>query len=136
VRAAVLYRIACVLFVLFAAAHTVGFLTFKPPTPEGLAVRDAMANVHFQVNGSDLTYGGFYRAFGLIITASGLFSAFVTWQLATHPMPPIGWALCAVQVAGLVLSCVYIAAPPAVSSALVAGCVGWATWKSQAVTRS
>ena len=119
-----------------AAAHTVGFLTFKPPTPEGLAVRDAMANVHFQVNGSDLTYGGFYRAFGLIITASGLFSAFVAWQLATHPMPPIGWALCAVQVVGLVLSCVYIAAPPAVSSALVGVCVGWATWKSQAITRS
>jgi len=46
-----------VLFVLFAAGHTFGFLNFKPPTAEGLAVRDAMNNLHF---GADLSYGAFY----------------------------------------------------------------------------
>src|SRR5260370_1038563 len=47
-KATLLYRIASVLFILFAAGHTFGFLSFKPASPEGLAVRDAMNNVHFQ----------------------------------------------------------------------------------------
>jgi len=62
-RATLLYRIASVLLLLFALGHTVGFLKFKPPTAEGVAVRDAMTNVHFQVSGRDYTYGGFYRGF-------------------------------------------------------------------------
>ena len=33
-----LYRIAAVLYVLLAAAHTVGFQRFVPPTAEGVAV--------------------------------------------------------------------------------------------------
>lgn len=48
-NATLLYRIASVLLLLFAVGHTIGFLNFKPPTPEGVAVRDAMNNVHFQV---------------------------------------------------------------------------------------
>jgi len=47
--ATLLYRIAAVLFLLFAIGHTVGFLTFKPPNPEAIAVRDSMENVRFQV---------------------------------------------------------------------------------------
>jgi hypothetical protein len=47
-KATVLYRIASGLLVLFAVGHTLGFLNFKPPSPEGLAVREAMNNVHFQ----------------------------------------------------------------------------------------
>jgi hypothetical protein len=58
-NATLLYRIASVLLALFAAGHTVGFLKFKPPTPEALAVRDAMRNVHFPVGGSQFTYRGF-----------------------------------------------------------------------------
>ena len=55
-RATLLYRIASVSFVLFAAGHTFGFLNFKPPTAEGMALRDAMNNVHF---GANLSYGPF-----------------------------------------------------------------------------
>jgi hypothetical protein len=40
--ATILFRIASVVFLLFALGHTVGFLSFKPPTAEGLAVRTAM----------------------------------------------------------------------------------------------
>lgn len=58
-KAIMLYRIASVLLVLFAAGHTFGFLKFKPPTAEGLAVRDAMNNVHFQV-------GGHFQLWGLL----------------------------------------------------------------------
>jgi len=77
-KATLLYRIASVLFVLFAAGHTFGFLSFKPPTAEGLAVRDAMNNVHF---GANLSYGGFFVGFGLYVSLYLLFSACVAWHL-------------------------------------------------------
>ncbi len=41
-----LYRIAAALLLLFAAGHTLGFLAFKPPSPEGLAVRGLRAHGH------------------------------------------------------------------------------------------
>ena len=80
-NATVLYRIACVLLILFAAGHTVGFLNFNPPTAEARAVRDSMNSVHFQVRGASFSYGGFYIGFGLYVTAYLLFSAFLAWHL-------------------------------------------------------
>jgi hypothetical protein len=120
-----LYRIAAVLLVLFAAGHTVGFLGFKPPTAEAMAVRDAMRTVHFQVKSADLSYGGFYNGFGLFVTVYLLFAAFLAWYLSNYPMRVLGWALCGVQVAGVALSWIYFSAAPVVFSALVAGCCGW-----------
>ena len=58
------YRIAAVLLVLFAAGHTLGFLSFKPPSAEGVAVRDAMTSVHFEYKGGTYSYGEFYRDSG------------------------------------------------------------------------
>jgi hypothetical protein len=40
--ATLLYRISAFVLVLFAAGHTLGFLKFKAPTPEGVAVQQAM----------------------------------------------------------------------------------------------
>lgn len=133
-KATLLYRIASVLFILFAAGHTFGFLSFKPPSPEGLAVRDAMNSVHFQVKGSSFTYGEFYTGFGLYATVYLLFSAFLAWHLgdlARSNPPAIGalaWVFVAVQVASLVLSWKYFLLPPAILSALVAACLAWAGW--------
>lgn len=45
----------------------------------------------------------------------------------------LAWVFFATQVAGLVLSAIYFAAPPAICSALVAACLGWA---AVLVTRS
>jgi hypothetical protein len=135
VRPAWLYRAASVLFVLFAAGHTFGFLNFKPPTMEGLAVRDAMNNVHF---GANLSYGAFYTGFGLYVTLYLLFSAFLAWHLSRmasrlpQAIGALGWAFFGVQLVSIVLSCVYIAAPPAVFSALVTACLGWAMWRVRA----
>ncbi len=95
-NAKVLYRIAAVMYLLFAAGHTFGFLGFRPPTAEALAVRDAMTNVHFQVGHASYSYGGFYVGFGLYVTAYLLFSAFVAWHLsvwrAVRRRPPGRWA--------------------------------------------
>ncbi len=136
-NATLLYRIASVLLLLFAVGHTIGFLNFKPPTPEGVAVRDAMNNVHFQVRGGNFTYGGFYIGFGLFATAYLLFSAFLAWHLGglaqnnPQAIGALGWAFFAVQMVSLVLSWIYFFVPPAVFSALVAACLGWAAWLVQ-----
>lgn len=127
-----LYRIATVLFVLFAAGHTVGFLRFRPQTAAGLAVQEAMTSVHFQIGGSTYSYGDFYQGFGLYATLYLLFSAFLAWHLGmlAGKMPRavgmLGWLFCGVQAVSLVLSALYFAAPPAVLSGLLVVCLGWA----------
>ena len=131
-KPALLYRIAAVLFVIFAAGHTFGFLNFKPPTPEGLAVRDAMNSVHF---GANMSYGAVYIGFGLYISVYLLFSAFIAWHLGglaarlPQAIGALGWTFFAVQLASFALSCIYFAAPPAIFSALVAACLAWAAWQ-------
>lgn len=133
-NATLLYRIAAVLLILFALGHTVGFLKFKPPTPEGLAVRDAMNNVRFQLRGAQFSYGGFYTGFGLFATAYLLFAAFLAWHLgglaSTNPQAigMLAWAFFTLQLASLVLSWIYFLAPPVVLSGLIAFCTGWAAW--------
>lgn len=130
--ARLLYRISAVLFVLFAAGHTFGFLNFKPPTAEGLAVRDAMMNVHFQVGHASFSYGGFYVGFGLYVTAYMLFSAFLAAHLsglagsAPRAVGGLGWIFCGVQVASLILSAIYFSVAPAIFSGMLAACLGWA----------
>ncbi len=105
-KAITLYRIASVFFLLFAAGHTFGFLSLKPPSPEARAVFDGMNNVHFHVSGSSFSYGGFYRGFGLSITVQLLFSAFLAWHLGTlarsnpQAIGLLGWVFMIVQVAG------------------------------------
>jgi len=134
-KATVLYRIASVLLVIFAAGHTVGFLKLKPPTMEGLAVRDAMNGVHFQVRGHDYSYGGFYKGFGLFVTADMLFSAFLAWYLAglasksPQAIGALGWAFFVLQLATLALSWLYFAPLVTVFSGVLVVCLGWAAWQ-------
>lgn len=133
-KATLLYRIASLLFILFAAGHTFGFLAFKPLSPEGLAVRDAMQNVRFEVKGSTFTYGDFYTGFGLYATVYLLFSSFLAWHLGdlarTTPQAIgwLAWVFVAVQVASLILSWRYFLLPPVILSGLVAACLAWAGW--------
>jgi hypothetical protein len=133
-KAVTLYRIAAVLLVLLAVGHTFGFLKFKPPSPQGQAVWDAMNNVHFQLGGSSFSYGGFYIGFGLYITLYVLFSAFLAWHLGSvasnspQAIGALGWVFCAVQVVSLILSWKYFPVEPAIFSALLVICLGWAAW--------
>jgi len=125
------YRIACVVLTLFGVGHTYGFLKFTPPTAEGLAVRDAMNQVHFQVKGAEYSYGGFYTGFGLFVTAYLLYSAVLAWQLGNlaerepRTARSLTWSLFAVQLVSLALSLMYFAAAPALLSAVVAACLAW-----------
>jgi hypothetical protein len=131
----VLYRVASVLLVLFALGHTLGFLHFVPPTPEAQAVREAMNSVAFPAQGSVRTYGAFYMGFGLNVSVYLVFSAFLAWHLGQlarsrpEAIGALGWALCAVQLAGFVLALRYFFVAPVVFSALVALCLGVASWQ-------
>jgi hypothetical protein len=133
-KSTILFRIAAVLFVLFALGHTFGFLSFKPPTQEGQAVLESMNSVHFEMNGKIFSYGGFYRGFGLSATASMLFEAFLAWYLGrmarrgSPEVKAIGWAFFVWQIVGVVLAWMYFGIPPMVLSVLVMGLIGAGTW--------
>jgi len=133
-KAVILFRIAAVVMLLFAAGHTFGFLTFQPPTTEGLAVLSAMDNVHFQVGRSTYSYGHFYRGFGLSITASQLFAAYLAWYFGTlarrghlEILRALSWPFIAWQITGLILSWIYFGAGPVIFSLLVMFCLIAAT---------
>lgn len=133
-KSSTLFRIASVLFVLFAAGHTVGFLRFRAPTPEARAVRAAMDSAVFHVRNSALSYGGFYVGFGLFITAFLAFSAVVAWHLSRLARTDrdaigwFGWAFFALQLASVALCVTYFSLPQAVFSVATAACVGGGSW--------
>jgi hypothetical protein len=137
-KATVLYRIAAVLLIIFAAGHTIGFLQFRPETSEGRAVFESMNSVHFEIGRNSFTYGGFYNGFGLFATLYLLFSAYLAWHLGAlagknpSAIGALGWVFCAVQIGSLFLSWMYFLPPPVVLSALIAICLGWASWRVKA----
>jgi hypothetical protein len=132
-KASVLFRIAAVVFVLFAVGHTVGFLSFRPSSDQALAVRDAMNSVHFEAQGRIFSYGGWYRGFGLTATFAMLFEAFLAWHLGSMSkrrspdVKPLGWAFFVWQLPGLALSYLYFGITPLIFSAAVAVLVAVAT---------
>jgi len=134
VSATVLYRVAAILLVLFAAGHTAGFLRFSPPSAEGQAVRSAMSTVTFTVAGKTHSYARFYEGFGLTITVYLFFAAFLAWHLgglaARDPgaIGALGWVFCVVQLVSFALSWRYFFVAPALFSAVVAGLLAWAAW--------
>lgn len=139
--ATLLYRISAFVLVLFAAGHTLGFMKFKAPTPEGVAVQQAMDNVRFILGAKSYTYGDFYRGFGLFCTAYLLFAAFLAWHLGAmarstpQAIGALGWVFFGLQVIGIVLSWRYFVPPPTIFSAfsaVLAILTGWAAWLANA----
>jgi len=132
-KSTILFRITAVLFVIFALGHTFGFLSFKAPTQEGIAVLESMNTVHFEVGHKIFSYGGWYRGFGLSATASMLFEAFFAWYLggmAKRGRPEVkvlGWAFFAWQLPAVALAWIYFGLPPMVLSILVTVLIATAT---------
>jgi hypothetical protein len=139
--ATLLYRIAAVLLILFAVAHTFGTLIASPPTPEAAGLRDNM-NKSFAVDGKSYSYGNFYKGLAICITVYLLLLAFLAWHMAgtaaRHPdaIGGLGWAFCAAKIATTIVAGVYIAAAPMITSALVALVLGLAAWRAQAAKAS
>ena len=78
-KTSVLYRVAAVLLVLFAAGHNIGFRRVDPRWRAD-AVVGAMQTTRFAVGSFGRTYWDFYAGFGFFVTAFLLFAAVLAWQ--------------------------------------------------------
>jgi hypothetical protein len=134
VSAKLLYRIAAIVLVLFAAGHTAGFLTFQPSSPQGMAVREAMNSVRFELSGGKRSYAELYTGFSLIVTAYMLLAAFLAWHLGSiaarepRSIAAIAWVFALVQVICFILSLHYFFLVPSVFSGVIVVCLVWAAW--------
>ena len=133
--ASLLYRIAAILLLLFAAGHTFGFRQVDPQWGVDAAVQ-SMKSIHFNANGSDRTYWDFFEGFGLFVTVLMVFAAVVAWQFAGLPaatlagmrMSAWGFAICFAAVA--YLSWRYFFVIPAAFSLAIFVCLAAAAWLS------
>ena len=132
-RVKILYRIASVLLLLFAAGHTFGF---RQNNPEWAAdsVLGLMRSVHFDAQGFRRTYWDFFTAFGLFFSVFLLFAAVLAWLLAGLPaetlarVRSIAWALAICFVAVTALSWRYAFTTPIVFASLISICLIAAAW--------
>lgn len=126
------YRIAAVLFVLFASGHTAGFLTFRPKSAEGLAVLENMRQVHFKFGSTTDTWLNFYTGFGLFVSVYMIFSIFLAWRLSnTQPgeiamARALAWVLFGVQVANVAVCYAYFGPVQVAFAAACAATIGFA----------
>ncbi len=132
---ALLYRIASVLLVLFAAGHTLGFRRVDPRW--GLdATIGALKATQFQVQGFTRSYWGFYTGFGLFVTVLLVFTGILAWQLGALPkdtlrsLRVVTWALALSFVAVTFLSWRYFFIAPVVFSGVIAACLLLAAWSA------
>jgi len=134
-KASLLYRIASVLLLLFAAAHTLGFREVDPKWGVDALVA-SMRTIHFDAQGFSRTYWDFYTGFGLFVTVFLLFAAFLAWQLGGLPaqtlagMRGVAWAFALCFAAITVLTWRYIFIAPVIFSAVVTICLAAAAWRS------
>ena len=132
---ALLYRVASVLLVLFAAGHTLGFRRTDPRWGAESLVT-SMRTTRFDVQGFQRSYWDFYVGFGLFVTAFLFFAAILSWQLGglsrgtLQAMPAVTWGLAICLLVVTFLSYRYFFAAPVIFSALVTLCLFAAAWLS------
>jgi hypothetical protein len=128
-----LYRIASVLLLLFAAGHTLGFRQVDPGWGVD-ALIGSMKAIHFQVQGMSVTYWGFFTGAGLFVSVFLVFAAVLTWQLSGMPrealraLPLIRWGLALCFVSITYLSWQYFFIVPLAFSGVIAICLLAAAW--------
>ena len=134
-RSSLLYRIAAILLVLFAAGHTAGFRKTQPGWGVDPLVT-SMRTARFDVQGFQRTYWDFYVGFGLFVSVFLLLAAILAWQLGGLPgqaVPRVratAWALSLSFAAVTVLSWIYFFTIPIVFAGLITICLVSATWLS------
>jgi hypothetical protein len=135
-KARILYRIASVLLLLYAAGHTFGFRQNNPDWGAD-AVLALMRSVHFDAQGFTRTYWDFFSAFGFFVSVFLLFSAVLAWLLGGLPAETlarvrgIAWALAICFVALTALTWRYAFTTPLVFSTLITICLTAAAWLSE-----
>ena len=120
------FRSASLLLFIFCLMHTGGgMLAQKSLGPASDAVFDAMKSVHFDFNGADCTWYGFWFGFGLTVSIFLLLSALVAWQFERVPdehwpsLELISWAFVVSHVGNTVLAWKYFFAGPGVFGTII-----------------
>jgi hypothetical protein len=120
------FRIAAYLTLFFCAAHTAGgMLAQKSLGPESDAVFAAMKSTHFEFNGADSTWYGFWFGFGLTVSAFLLLvavTALVLDRVTAEAWPQvqlIAWALIVAMAFNAVMAWRYFFAGPVAFSVII-----------------
>jgi len=120
------FRIAAYLALLFCAGHTIGgMLLQKSLGPASDVVFGAMKSTHFQFNGADCTWYGFWYGFGLTVSAFLLLVAVTALVLdrvtpaAWPQVSVIAWALIVAMAFNGVMAWRYFFAGPTVFSVVI-----------------
>lgn len=131
-----LYRIAAVLLVLYAAGHTIGFQQVDPRWGIEVFVNGLRAT-QFRIQGAQRTFWGFYMGFGFFCTVLLLFSALTAWQLGGLPrtslalMPIITWGFAITFLVATLITWHYFFIAPTIFSTLVTICLILGAWLSR-----
>lgn len=134
-KASIFYRIAAVLLLLFAVAHTLGFRQSDPKWGVD-ALLGSMRSIHFDVQGFNRTLWDFFLGAGFSAGVFFLFSAILAWQLGGLPneilarMRGIAWAFALCFAAITVVSWIYLFILPIVFSLVITVCLATAAWLS------
>ena len=121
----ILYRIAAILLVLFAAGHQLGFRSVDPAWKAEETVR-SMRETPLLIEGFTRSYWGLYSGFGFFTTLFMLFSAVFAWQLARvstgsrRELVTSRWAFAISYVAIAALTWSYFFLTPGVFATLIA----------------
>lgn len=131
------FRLTTYLLVLYCAGHTWGALLSTPRFGTGSdVVFHAMKSVHFQAQGFERTWFGFYFGFGLLVSIFFLFSATMTWFMGglvrceQRALAPLTWALFLSYAASSVLAWTYFSPTPGIFSTLISALLGFEAFKT------
>jgi len=129
------YRLASYVLVLYAIGHSAGALISTPRFGAAAdAVATSMKSVHFDAQGSDDSWYGFYLGFGWFVSIFFVLSAVLSWYIGGLPvrvragLAAITWPLCLGYAGSVAIAWKYLFAAPIIFSSVVtlllaAGCV-------------
>ena len=132
-KASVFYRIAAVLLLLFAIAHTLGFRQSDPKWRVD-ALLNSMHSIHFATQGANRTYWDLFSAAGFSVGVFYLFAAMLAWQLAGLPattlalMRGIAWIFAFSFAVITIISWKYLFIIPVFFSIVITACLMMAAW--------
>jgi hypothetical protein len=134
-KPALYYRIAAVLLLLFAVAHTLGFRQSDPAWKVDTLLA-SMQSIHFDVMGSSRTYWDLFVAAGFSVGVLYLFAAVLAWQIGGLPAKTLGamrltlWAFALCFAAITLVSFRFLFILPIVFSSAITLCLTAAAWLS------